>query len=99
LSPLQPLKLLHGILDHGIEVCGRRNRQMIPTIGVSNYELNFAHMNRGIVICTELPKSNELVSIFSYKSLPARYKPWETHRSYGTLSDRYLSLWSIQFVA
>jgi hypothetical protein len=73
----QPLKSLHGILDHGIEVYGLRNRIVVPTIGVSNYELDFANMNRAIVVSTDLPAADELVCIFRYAELPASAKPWE----------------------
>jgi hypothetical protein len=77
LNPAQPLKFLHGILDHGIAAYGRRNLRKIATIGVSNYELDFANMNRAIVVCTELPHPDELVTVFGHQLLPCGMI-WET---------------------
>jgi hypothetical protein len=50
LNPVQPLKFSHRSLDLEIEVDDAKNRRYISTIGVSNYELDFANMNRRVAV-------------------------------------------------
>eukprot|EP01105_Mastigella_eilhardi_P007620 TRINITY_DN1911_c0_g3_i2.p1 TRINITY_DN1911_c0_g3~~TRINITY_DN1911_c0_g3_i2.p1 ORF type:complete len:3679 (-),score=783.02 TRINITY_DN1911_c0_g3_i2:52-10641(-) len=53
-----PLMSLHSMIDHGIEVDGRRVR--LPIIGVSNYRLDASKMGRGRVVYRGNPPVNDL---------------------------------------
>ena len=66
INPSRPLKFLHSILDGGIELNQEGYTQKIATAGVSNYAMDFANMNRGILVFTDLPDKEEIVKVFSY---------------------------------
>lgn len=66
INPNKPFKFLHSILDMGIEMNDDGYHVMIPTIGVSNYALDFANMNRMVLVFTELPSIAELTSVFAF---------------------------------
>jgi hypothetical protein len=63
-NPKKPMKCLHSILDLGIDVNDSGFRLKIPTIGVSNYVMDYANMNRVIFVCTELPETTEIQNVF-----------------------------------
>ncbi|KAK8895651.1 hypothetical protein M9Y10_024121 [Tritrichomonas musculus] len=66
INPSRPLKFLHGILDHGLILNETGYSKIIPTIGVSNYTMDFANMNRGVLVYTDLPDINEILKVFEY---------------------------------
>lgn len=53
-----PLMSLHSMIDHGIEIDGKRVR--LPIIGVSNYRLDASKMGRGRVVYRGNPPVNDL---------------------------------------
>ena len=66
-SPLMPLKTLHPLLEDGItstddiiEV-GEQHAERVAFIGISNWALDPAKMNRGIMLSRGLPDTKELV--------------------------------------
>ena len=65
-SPRLPLKALHPLLDDGTagaddigEEASRSNR--VAFVGLSNWALDPAKMNRGILVNREVPDDNELI--------------------------------------
>ena len=66
-SPLMPLKTLHPLLEDGvmstddiIEV-EKKTSERVAFIGISNWALDPAKMNRGIMLSRDLPNKRELV--------------------------------------
>ncbi|KAK8872073.1 hypothetical protein M9Y10_007831 [Tritrichomonas musculus] len=66
INPSRPLKFLHGILDHGLILNETGYSKIVPTIGVSNYTMDFANMNRGVLVYTDLPDIGEILKVFEY---------------------------------
>ena len=67
-SPLLPLKVLHPLLDDDPSFIGNLENQTksgnsskIAFIGLSNWALDPAKMNRGIMVCLEDPYREELI--------------------------------------
>ncbi|XP_072028883.1 E3 ubiquitin-protein ligase rnf213-alpha-like isoform X2 [Amphiura filiformis] len=61
-SPKMPLKTLHPLLEPGSTVAGEENRfKRVGFIGLSNWALDPAKMNRGIMVSREDPTEKELV--------------------------------------
>ena len=66
-SPLLPLKVLHPLLDDDPAYIGNLESQSesgnskIAFIGLSNWALDPAKMNRGIMVCLEEPHQEELI--------------------------------------
>jgi hypothetical protein len=81
LNHVQSLRFINGLLDLGIEVDDVKNRRYIPTIEVSNYELDFVNMSRTIAVYTELLSKRKLVYLFSYMNFLHETTPWEQHYS------------------
>ena len=67
INPAKPLKFLHSILDLGIEMNDCGYYEKIATIGVSNYAMDFANMNRMVLVFTELPTVEELQRVFAFR--------------------------------
>ena len=59
-SPSLPLKILHPLLDDGINATNERPN--IAFIGLSNWALDPAKMNRGIMLQLEEPKLDDIVA-------------------------------------
>ena len=59
-SPSLPLKILHPLLEDGINEINEQ-RPNIAFIGLSNWALDPAKMNRGIMLQLEEPKLDEIV--------------------------------------
>lgn len=76
LNETRPLKLLHYYFDKGIsmkfnEVRNEQNESKlirVMSIAASNYALDFANMNRGILICTDLPSDEDISNSFQSDS-------------------------------
>ena len=66
-SPLMPLKTLHPLLEDGVnstdDVIATEGHfpERVAFIGISNWALDPAKMNRGIMLSRGLPDSEELV--------------------------------------
>ncbi|XP_077861744.1 E3 ubiquitin-protein ligase rnf213-alpha-like [Saccoglossus kowalevskii] len=63
-SPKMPLKTLHPLLETGSiydEVTKEEPYKKVGFIGLSNWPLDPAKMNRGITVVTDVPDTNELV--------------------------------------
>jgi len=59
----KPLKPLHYILDQGLDVC--YCNVAIFTASASNYLIDSANQNRCLMICTDSPSREEIISSFS----------------------------------
>ena len=75
-SPRMPLKALHPLLEDGTDgseeltVDGTElKNKRVAFIGISNWSLDPAKMNRGIMLCRGQPDLKELVSTARYVSL------------------------------
>ena len=65
-SPLMPLKALHPLLEDGVAsgddiIETEERRQRVAFIGISNWALDPAKMNRGIMLSRGVPSEAELV--------------------------------------
>ena len=61
-SPKMPLKTLHPLLEEGYVENGQRNDfGKVGFVGISNWALDPAKMNRGILVSRAVPKSEELI--------------------------------------
>lgn len=63
----RPLKYIHFALDLGIEINSSHQYKKVASIGVSNYAMDLANMNRGTLIYTDIPNILELKINFSKK--------------------------------
>ena len=68
-SPRMPLKALHPLLEDGTDgsedltLTGAESKsKRVAFIGISNWALDPAKMNRGIMLCRSPPKFEELVN-------------------------------------
>ena len=60
-SSKMPLKTLHPLLEEGYAEDGKKNDYgKVGFVGISNWALDPAKMNRGILVIRGIPKSNEL---------------------------------------
>ena len=66
LNETRPLKLLHYYFDKGIMMNSEKESTLVPVMSIasSNYALDFANMNRGILICTDLPTDEDISKAF-----------------------------------
>ena len=62
-SPLMPLKTLHPLLEDGVSSTDdeEQTREKVAFIGISNWALDPAKMNRGIMLSRGIPDTEELV--------------------------------------
>ncbi|KAK2555497.1 E3 ubiquitin-protein ligase rnf213-alpha [Acropora cervicornis] len=66
-SPLMPLKTLHPLLEDGVSSTDdileveEQTREKVAFIGISNWALDPAKMNRGIMLTRGVPDTEELV--------------------------------------
>ena len=61
-SPSLPLKVLHPLLEDDTPYLGESTKcEKVAFIGLSNWALDPAKMNRGIMVCLEDPNQNELI--------------------------------------
>lgn len=61
-SPKMPLKTLHPLLEYGCEIDGQvEEYSKVGFIGISNWALDPAKMNRGILVLREVPDEEELL--------------------------------------
>jgi len=65
-SPLMPLKTLHPLLEDGVSSTDdiqveEQLPERVAFIGISNWALDPAKMNRGIMLSRGLPDAEELV--------------------------------------
>ncbi|KAJ7339580.1 hypothetical protein OS493_005983 [Desmophyllum pertusum] len=64
-SPLMPLKTLHPLLEDGVnstdDIIKVDEKERVAFIGISNWALDPAKMNRGIMLSRGLPDREELV--------------------------------------
>ena len=62
-SPLMPLKTLHPLLEDGVTLSDDVNEKpcRVAFIGISNWALDPAKMNRGIMLSLGVPDEQELV--------------------------------------
>ena len=66
-SPLMPLKTLHPLLEDGVSSADdivqveKQLPERVAFIGISNWALDPAKMNRGIMLSRGLPDKKELV--------------------------------------
>lgn len=65
-SPLMPLKTLHPLLEDGTATENDSSREplghlRVGFIGLSNWALDPAKMNRGIMLCRGVPTVKELI--------------------------------------
>ena len=66
-SPLMPLKTLHPLLEDGVSSTDdileveEQTRERVAFIGISNWALDPAKMNRGIMLSRGIPDTKELV--------------------------------------
>ena len=65
-SPLMPLKTLHPLLEDGVSTADgimevEQQLERVAFIGISNWALDPAKMNRGIMLSRGLPDAQELV--------------------------------------
>ena len=66
-SPLMPLKTLHPLLEDGVSSTDdileveEQTREKVAFIGISNWALDPAKMNRGIMLTRGIPDTEELV--------------------------------------
>lgn len=65
-SPLMPLKTLHPLLEDGVSSADdivevEQQLERVAFIGISNWALDPAKMNRGIMLSRGLPDARELV--------------------------------------
>ncbi len=69
-SPRMPLKALHGLLEEGCPVDKERvesgDYHKIAFVGISNWALDPAKMNRGIFVSRILPTKDELTRTARY---------------------------------
>ncbi|OHT13154.1 hypothetical protein TRFO_16819 [Tritrichomonas foetus] len=75
-NPTRPLKLLHYYFDKGVNMKNQDDMDnLIPvfSIAASNYSLDFANMNRGILICTDLPDDNDIAKSFAMSYSNVKY--------------------------
>ena len=73
-SPRMPLKALHPLLEDGTDGSeelmlegDQLKSKRVAFIGISNWSLDPAKMNRGIMLCRGQPDLQELVSTAGYK--------------------------------
>ena len=73
-SPRMPLKALHPLLEDGTDGSeelmlegDKLKSKRVAFIGISNWSLDPAKMNRGILLCRGQPDLQELVSTAGYK--------------------------------
>ena len=69
-SPLMPLKTLHPLLEDGLSSAAdgiveveEKFPERVAFVGISNWALDPAKMNRGIMLSRGLPDTEELVEI------------------------------------
>nr|KAG5687643.1 hypothetical protein BaRGS_008126 [Batillaria attramentaria] len=60
-SPKMPLKALHPLLEDGCMVNNVQSENKVAFIGISNWALDPAKMNRGILVQRDVPDKTELV--------------------------------------
>ncbi len=64
-SPKMPLKALHGLLEQGCTIDGEKIEKddfhRVAFVGISNWALDPAKMNRGICVSRVLPNQEELM--------------------------------------
>ena len=61
-SPSLPLKVLHPLLEDDTSYLGENTKcEKVAFIGLSNWALDPAKMNRGIMVCLEDPNQSELI--------------------------------------
>ena len=65
-SPLMPLKTLHPLLEDGVTTADDvietdEKPQRVAFIGISNWALDPAKMNRGIMLSRGVPSEGELI--------------------------------------
>ena len=72
-SPRMPLKALHPLLEDGTDgsedltVSGAEAKsKRVAFVGISNWALDPAKMNRGIMLCRSPPKPEELFNTARY---------------------------------
>ncbi|OHT07287.1 hypothetical protein TRFO_24631 [Tritrichomonas foetus] len=70
LNPNHPLKMLHYLCEKGVNY-GENDEspkyQRVIPIQVSNYSLDFANMNRGLLICTNLPNKCQISYAYAFR--------------------------------
>jgi hypothetical protein len=75
-NPKRPLKVLHFVLDQGIMATDEKGYVKCPTVGVSNYAMDFANMSRGILLYTELPSRADLEFAFAFQVFQRKNPNW-----------------------
>ena len=95
-SPKMPLKTLHPLLEEGYVEDGQRNDfGKVGFVGISNWALDPAKMNRGILVSRAVPKSKELIkSAQGICRVKKEGKPLE--KFIQPLSDAYEEIYKAQ---
>lgn len=97
-SPQLPLKSLHPLLDDGTAYSDdmEEETQRVAFVGISNWALDPAKMNRGILLNRDVPSNEELVvSALGICSLDQRVLQWIKPYANG-LSEAYLEIYEKQ---
>ena len=95
-SPKMPLKALHPLLEKGYVADGQKNDfGKVGFVGISNWALDPAKMNRGILVSRAVPKSEELIkSAQGICRVKKEGKPLE--KFIQPLSDAYAEIYRAQ---
>ena len=98
-SPKMPLKTLHPLLEEGYAEDGKRTEfGKVGFVGISNWALDPAKMNRGILVSRTVPKSAELIkSANGICRITKEGKPLE--KLIQPLSDAYEEIYDAQIRA
>ncbi|OHT17439.1 hypothetical protein TRFO_12404 [Tritrichomonas foetus] len=98
-NPKRPLKYLHQVLDSGVEINiidGSPIHKKVSCIGVSNYAMDLANMNRGILIYTDIPCVSELKRVFC-QNLTQESMQIDTITSFNLFSPEFSKIYQ-QFI-